>query len=246
MSGDEKLTQLLSQLEQQATEGLTYLDQAREKIAALEAEKKQLEEKLQRLETQAQQADRRPLENPISQGLRKVARIEAAGQTQLALEVVETDPLSPHARLDTWFTRYPKAFFRDDPRPLKIGIHDDLRAQEGVSEKRIHRALAGYVKLPRYLRCLKAGAERLDLDGQPVGKVTEEEAEHARLQLEGQRKKNQPPKSQPKRPPKAPKQPKKMLPPKSQPKPVDEGLGEDMEAKLALLLKRHGGPANRS
>ena len=79
---------------------------------------------------------------------------------------------------------YPEVFSRDKVRPLKIGIQEDLVADDKVSRTKIKRALASYVRSPQYLRSFKEGAERIGLDGQPAGIVTTEEAEHAKGKLQ--------------------------------------------------------------
>jgi ProP effector len=48
----------------------------------------------------------------------------------------------------------------------------------------VHRALACYVNLPRYLKSVRAGAERIDLDGQAAGQVDPAAADYARRKLE--------------------------------------------------------------
>ena len=103
--------------------------------------------------------------------------------------------------LAQWSQSYPKAFSTVSIQPLKIGIHEDLAnihehlihkslTHEGLTiaeplpDHWIRRALASYVKSPRYLRVLKTGAVRMDLAGNNAGFVTEEEANHAKEQLE--------------------------------------------------------------
>lgn len=86
---------------------------------------------------------------------------------------------SPHALLNQWYERYPNAFFKGHTKPLKVGIHQDLAERENWPNKLIRRALANYVNLPRYIKAVREGAERVDLDGQPAGKVDKEAALHA-------------------------------------------------------------------
>ncbi|GGK83055.1 DNA competence protein [Amphritea balenae] len=78
---------------------------------------------------------------------------------------------------------YPQVFSRDNIRPLKIGIQEDLIADEKVAKNKIKRALASYVRSPYYFRSLKEGADRIGLDGQASGTVSDSEAEHAKQQL---------------------------------------------------------------
>lgn len=77
--------------------------------------------------------------------------------------------------------RFPACFNFTTPQPLKIGIHDDLLAlPDGFERTAVKRFLTRYCTRPRYRRCIKAGAVRVDLQGQPAGIVTVEEAEAAR------------------------------------------------------------------
>ncbi len=78
-----------------------------------------------------------------------------------------------------WYQRYPNAFFKGHTKPLKVGIHHDLAEREPWSGKLVRRALANYVNLPRYIKSMREGAERVDLEGNPAGKVDKEAARHA-------------------------------------------------------------------
>ncbi|QEL12845.1 DNA competence protein [Kushneria phosphatilytica] len=93
-------------------------------------------------------------------------------------------PPSPQALLKQWYQRYPQTFFRGHTRPLRIGIHHDLTAREPWPEKLVRRALAGYVNLPRYLKSVRTGNARVDLEGNDAGVVNEQDAAHAAEQLE--------------------------------------------------------------
>ncbi|MFP4138764.1 MAG: ProQ/FINO family protein [Halomonas sp.] len=91
---------------------------------------------------------------------------------------------SPQALLDEWYARYPAAFFKGHTRPLMVGIHEVLATREPWPEKLVRRALACYVNLPRYLKAVRDGAERIDLDGRPAGVVDAQAADHARRKLD--------------------------------------------------------------
>ncbi|MEI2780645.1 MAG: ProQ/FINO family protein [Candidatus Competibacter sp.] len=79
---------------------------------------------------------------------------------------------------------YPACFDWERPRPLKIGIHLDLRARHpDVPHLALRKALAVYCDRARYLKSLKAGLLRWDLQGQPAGLVTLEQGAIARQQL---------------------------------------------------------------
>lgn len=98
---------------------------------------------------------------------------------------------SPQALLNQWYRRYPDAFFKGHTRPLRVGIHEDLLVREPWPEKLVRRALACYVHLPRYLKAVREHAERVGLDGEVEGPVTEGEARYARKKLEALRAQQQ-------------------------------------------------------
>jgi ProP effector len=70
-------------------------------------------------------------------------------------------------------------------RPLKVGIMDDVlthaekAAQVGISKSKLREAVVLFTRRLDYLTCLKAREMRIDLQGNPVAEVTEEEAECA-------------------------------------------------------------------
>jgi ProP effector len=103
---------------------------------------------------------------------------------------------------------------------LKVGIHQDLAEREPWPSKLIRRALANYVNLPRYIKSMREGAERVDLDGQPAGKVDKEAAKHA-----SERRQEAPTKNRAERPaPPAKSRTNKAQPAASNSSPNDEKL----------------------
>lgn len=116
-------------------------------------------------------------------------RLDDNDASERAQAVDETPPApgqaapSPQALLKQWYKRYPQTFFKGHTRPLQIGIHEQLAAREPWPDKLIKRALASYVNLPRYLKSVRAGALRVDLNGRDAEAVTEQDAKHAREQL---------------------------------------------------------------
>ena len=121
---------------------------------------------------------------------------EEKGESSATAETVKAP--SPHALLNQWYERYPKAFFKGHTKPLKVGIHQQLAEREEWPNKLIRRALANYVNLPRYIKAVREGAERVDLDGQPAGKVDKEAALHAAEKRGEKKEGGQPKKAQPK------------------------------------------------
>jgi len=81
---------------------------------------------------------------------------------------------------------FPNAFSLHEGRrrPLKIGIHHDLLVLGGAERSReLSAALRSYTLNRAYLRAMRPGAVRVDLDGNPAGRVTNEDAARARETL---------------------------------------------------------------
>jgi sRNA-binding protein len=82
-------------------------------------------------------------------------------------------------------------------KPLKRGIRDDLIAVmvasggNTITEKELGAALGYYCQAKGYLRELKAGRSRIDLDGNPDGVVTAAEQKYAEFLLVFQQKKQE-------------------------------------------------------
>lgn len=199
MALDQGVDDLLDQLVNYADKGLGALDRARTEIqqlqarnAELEGRVKQLEGRIDTLRSRLTRAISTPAEaallnrpDALMQLIRETLGLNTEVQLPLLPEPVPgLDDLSPQQRLEHWVRTYPRTFMPGQPLPLKVGIHEDLLAAEGGDMKKIRRALACYVKVPRYLRCMKAGAVRLDLAGGNAGFVSEEEAAFAHQQLD--------------------------------------------------------------
>ena len=71
-----------------------------------------------------------------------------------------------------------------NPTPMKIKIHKDIRERyPQIANHIICKTLHMYCKSVNYLRGLKSGASRYDLDMQPVDVVTEDQAATAKVAL---------------------------------------------------------------
>lgn len=74
-------------------------------------------------------------------------------------------------------------------RPLKTGIMDDIlayadkAADVGISKSKLREAVVLFTRRIDYLTCLKTREMRVDLEGNPVAMVTEEEAEKATAKI---------------------------------------------------------------
>ena len=86
--------------------------------------------------------------------------------------------------------KFPAAF--DNTKqimPLTIGImseilkYADEAAEAGISKSKLREAVVVFTRRLDYLACLKAREMRVDLMGNPVSMVTEEEAENASLKI---------------------------------------------------------------
>ncbi len=100
---------------------------------------------------------------------------------------------SKKARLDalSWLaTTFPKALDNSVCiSPLKKGIMDDIMeyaeqaAEAGISKSKLREAVVLFTRRLDYLACLKAREMRIDLQGNVISEVTEEEAEHAAVKI---------------------------------------------------------------
>ena len=80
--------------------------------------------------------------------------------------------------------KFPECFSIKGPvKPLKIGIFQDLAEKlsedETVSKTRLRQALRHYTSSWRYLKVIKVGTARVDVDGKAVAEIDEEQASYA-------------------------------------------------------------------
>lgn len=92
---------------------------------------------------------------------------------------------------------FPKAFDNTlSIHPLKTGIVDDILkyaeniANTAISRSKIREAVVVFTRQIDYLTCLKAREMRIDLDGNPIEQVTEEQAEKAAMKIKKRIEKN--------------------------------------------------------
>ncbi len=83
---------------------------------------------------------------------------------------------------------FPLCFVAEgDAKPLKIGLFQDLADRladdSKVSKTQLRVALRRYTSSWRYLKCIKVGAVRVDLDGNPCGELEQEHIDHAQATL---------------------------------------------------------------
>ena len=86
--------------------------------------------------------------------------------------------------------KFPMAFDNSSHiRPLKLRIMDDIllhadqALESGISKSKLREAVVLFTRRLDYLTCLKAREMRIDLQGNVVSEVLENEAEHAAVKI---------------------------------------------------------------
>lgn len=79
----------------------------------------------------------------------------------------------------------PHLFSIEHPRPLAVGVTDDLLARniDGLSKKVIRSGIQCYTKLPQYSVAIQRGEKRINADGLQTDPPSDEHIEHAGKQL---------------------------------------------------------------
>ena len=80
--------------------------------------------------------------------------------------------------------KFPGCFSLEGPvKPLKVGIFQELAEQladdETVSKTRLRQALRHYTSSWRYLKAIKVGSFRVDIDGNDSAEIDQEQADYA-------------------------------------------------------------------
>ena len=86
--------------------------------------------------------------------------------------------------------RFPKAFDTEvSIHALRIGIMKDIleyaaeAQQQGISKAKLRQAVVMFTRRVDYLACLKSKGSRINLFGEPIESVTEEEAKSAAIKI---------------------------------------------------------------
>ncbi|EEE1292851.1 proQ/FINO family protein [Salmonella enterica subsp. diarizonae] len=79
---------------------------------------------------------------------------------------------------------WPELFNLDSPKPLKVGVLDDIQRDIAARSLTIgagvlKAAIASYTRRIRYKKAIAAGGSRYDLSGQPCGEITPEQQQTA-------------------------------------------------------------------
>lgn len=84
--------------------------------------------------------------------------------------------------------KFPACFSTEGAaKPLKVGIFQELAEKltddETVSKTRLRQALRHYTSSWRYLKSIKVGSHRIDLEGNQVAEIDQEQADYASKSL---------------------------------------------------------------
>ena len=81
--------------------------------------------------------------------------------------------------------RFPQCFAVNETGrlPLKIGVREDIIAHDIIPPRQLRLALRAYCRNPVYLQSIRAGAKRIDLDGNLAGIISADEEQIARERL---------------------------------------------------------------
>ncbi|ECG2981514.1 proQ/FINO family protein [Salmonella enterica subsp. enterica serovar Derby] len=79
---------------------------------------------------------------------------------------------------------WPELFNLDEPKPLKVGVLDDIQRDIAARDLTIgagvlKAAIASYTRRIRYKKAIAAGGARYDLNGKPCGEITPEQQQTA-------------------------------------------------------------------
>ncbi len=97
---------------------------------------------------------------------------------------METKRISTKEIISYLAEKFPACFTIEGPaKPLKVGIFQDLATalaeDETVSKTRLRQALRHYTSSWRYLKVVKTGSFRVDIEGTDVAEIDQEQADYA-------------------------------------------------------------------
>jgi len=145
----------------------------------------------------------------------EVAEVAEVAETKVETKV-ETKRTSTKEIITYLVAKFPACFSVDGPaKPLKVGIFQELAEKmiddEVVSKTRLRQALRHYTSSWRYLKSVKLGCFRVDIEGNDVAEIDQDQADYAAKTLKESQEKfgNKKPKD------KAPKKPYKGTKPES-------------------------------
>ena len=128
-------------------------------------------EKQENMNVTSQEAEKAEVKNTVDTKLQQEQRRE-----------------SIHKAIAALCEKFPKAFVASGPaKPLKIGIINDIKERinefDDISLSKLRSAVRIYTFSLNYLKSIKEGAKRVDLDGNEVSEVTKEHADYSLEQI---------------------------------------------------------------
>ncbi len=101
---------------------------------------------------------------------------------------METKALTTKEIIALLANKFPLCFsVEGQAKPLKVGIFQEIAEQltedDNVSKTRLRQVLRHYTSSWRYLKSIKVGASRINLTGESVAEIDQEQAEHAKNTL---------------------------------------------------------------
>jgi ProP effector len=111
--------------------------------------------------------------------------VEATSNVETKLNVdTEVKRISTKEIITYLAEKFPACFSVEGAaKPLKIGIFQDLAEKltgdEKISKTRLRQALRHYTSSWRYLKAIKIGVSRVDIDGNDAAEIDQEQADYA-------------------------------------------------------------------
>ncbi|GIU04399.1 RNA chaperone ProQ [Shewanella morhuae] len=148
------------------------------------------------------------------------------------------------------YETFPLCFIAEgETKPLKIGLFQDLAERladdSKVSKTQLRVALRRYTSSWRYLKSVKTGAQRVNLDGEPCGELEQEHIDHAQAMLKESQEKAKAKRAAQAPKPAAKKAPKKVTTPQrpkterpAKPAPKAAPVINYVQAQLTDLTKK--------
>jgi len=104
------------------------------------------------------------------------------------IEAVDNKPHTNKELIAYLAEKFPKCFLiKGAAKPLKIGIFQELAEQlsddDMVSKTRLRQVLRHYTSSWRYLKSIKVGVQRINLQGEEVAEIDQEQADYANKTL---------------------------------------------------------------
>lgn len=103
----------------------------------------------------------------------------------------ERIPISPEELQEIFFEKFPNSFFREPEkvRPIQKYVHKKIRRafDYKYTKDEVSATLALYTQTKEYCRAVMEGGERIDLEGNSCGKVSQQHQDDAKARFFGEK-----------------------------------------------------------